>query len=311
MAHPRAVFPDCPADVRKHLTAEHHNLVPELEVIDDPGTTELRCAALSGYAAAVIYVLKITDDVLERNPQLRAIAYLSTGAASHVDMESANRRGVRIRNVPGYSTRAVAEHAIGLMLAASRNIVAMDRNIRTGQWRQLGGEELSGKTVGIIGLGAIGREVALIAAALGMRVLAANRTQRTGPWTMLPIDEVLAQSDIVSLHIAHTAETELLLDRRRLGLLKANAILVNVGRGKLVDEPALIDALKSRRIAHAALDVFATEPLGLAHPLAQLDNTTLTAHSAWFTSQATTRLLDGGLAALREELDRLTNSQTN
>lgn len=308
MPHLRAVFPDCPPDVRKFLTAEHRGLVPELDVPDDPGTAELRSAALAGYDAAVVYVLKITDDVLARNPQLRAIAYLSTGAASHVDMVSANRRGVSIRNVPGYSTRAVAEHTIGLMLAASRNIVAMDRRIRAGQWRQLGGQELSGKTLGIIGLGEIGREVARLAAAFGMRVLAANRTPRAGPWTLLPIDEVLSRSDIVSLHIAHTADTELLLDRRRLGLLKASAILVNVGRGKLIDEPALVESLAERRIAHAALDVFAMEPLGASHPLAQLDNTTLTAHSAWYTSQATTRLLDGGLTALREELDRLAKS---
>lgn len=260
---------------------------------------------LAGYQACMLYVLKVSDQVMAAHPALRAIVYLSTGAANHVDIPAADRRGISVRNVPRYSTRSVAEHAIGLMFAALRQTVAMDRSIRADRWRQLGGAELQGRTLGIIGLGEIGRETAMIGHALGMKVLAWNRQPRHGAWTLMEIDELLAHSDIISLHTALTPETEGLLDRRRIGLMKKGAVLINVSRGKLIDEAAMIEALQSGHLRHAGLDVFAQEPPPNSSPLAKMDNVTLTAHSAWYTAEAAQRLFDASFTALREELDRI------
>jgi len=305
MTLPNAIFPDCPDDLKRFILPRHRDMVPGLVLPTDPQTAEGRSQAMAGYEACMLYALKVPDAVMAAHPQLRAIVYLSTGAANHVDMAAAERRSIRVRNVPRYSTRSVAEHAIGLAFAANRQIAAMDRHIRANAWRQLGGVELQGRTLGVIGLGEIGRETAMIGAALGMKVLAWNRTRRDGPWTHTEIDDLLARADVVSLHVALNAETEAILDRRRIGLMKPGAILVNVSRGRLVDEVALIEALRSGHIAHAGLDVFTQEPLSPDSPLNRLDNVTLTAHSAWYTADAAGRLFDAGFAALREELDLL------
>ncbi len=301
----RAMFPDCPAHLRDLITAGQLGLVPELTIRCDLSTPELQAGALDQCDVAVFYQLQITEGVLERHPRLKAVVYLSTGAANHIDMEAARVRNIRIRNVPGYSTRAVAEHAIGLMFCAARHIATMDRDIRQDSWRQIAGVELKGRTLGVVGLGEIGRETARLGQVLGMQVLAWNRSEKRGPWTLVSLDELLSQADIVTLHVALTPETEGFLGRSRLACMKLGAILINVSRGRLVDEDALIAALRSGRIAHASLDVFASEPLRGEHPLTQLDNVTLTSHSAWYTAEAARRLFDGGFAALRQELDLL------
>jgi len=301
----RAMFPDCPPHLRDLITAEQLGLVPELTIRCDLIAPERQADALDRCDAAVLYQLRVTEDIFERHPRLKAVIYLSTGAANHIDMDAAHAREIRVRNVPGYSTRAVAEHAIGLMFCAARHVAAMDRELRQGNWRQVAGIELKGRTLGVIGLGEIGRETARLGQALGMQVVACNRSARQGPWRMVSLDELLSEADIVTLHVALTAETDGLLDRTRLARMKPGAILINVSRGRLVDEDALIAALRSGHIAHAGLDVFAREPLRGDHPFVQLDNVTLTSHSAWYTAEAAQRLFDGGFAALREELDRL------
>ena len=305
MTLPRAIFPDCPKDLKQFILPRHLTLVPELELPIDPLLPEARSQLLAGYQACMLYVLKVSDQVMAAHPALKSIVYLSTGAANHVDIPAAERRGIGVRNVPRYSTRSVAEHAIGLMFAAMRQTVAMDRSIRGDRWRQLGGLELQGRTLGVVGLGEIGRETAMIGHVLGMRVVAWNRQPRQGAWTLMELDELLACSDIVSLHTALTPETEGLLDRRRIGLMKKGAVLVNVSRGKLVDEIAMIEALQTGHLRHAALDVFTQEPLPSKSPLVGMDNVTLTTHSAWYTAEAAQRLFDASFLALREELDRI------
>jgi D-3-phosphoglycerate dehydrogenase len=156
--------------------------------------------------------------------------------------------------------------------------------------------ELKGKTIGIIGFGGIGAEVARIALGIGMRVLAWNRTPKSALGVgFVPLDRLLAESDVVSLHLLLDDETRGFLDASRLKKLKPGAILVNTARGALVDEEAMIAALKEGRLSHAAVDVFATEPLPVRHPLTTLDNVTLSAHSAWRTPEASERLIRGGL----------------
>jgi D-3-phosphoglycerate dehydrogenase len=186
----------------------------------------------------------------------------------------------------------VAEHTIALMMAACRDLARMDRAIRAGSWQPLEGVQVFGKTLGIIGLGGIGAEVARIAKGLGMRVIAWNRTPRSG--ALLPrveLDTLLATSDIVSLHLALNDETRGLLDAARIARMKPGAILVNTARGALVNEAALIAALNGGHIRHAGLDVFHNEPLKADNPLARLENVTLAAHAAFRTLEASMTLL--------------------
>ncbi len=248
-------------------------------------------------AAALINIRaysRFTAEVLEALPDLKLISILGTGT-DNVDLEAATRLGIAVTNVPGASTVSVAELTIALMFAAARNVARADRAIRSGEWRHVQGIELRGKTMGVVGLGAIGQEVATMARALGMNVVAWSMTRddqrlrRVGA-TGMELDELLRVSDVVSLHVRSSAETAGLIGARELSLMKPTAILVNTARGALVDEAALADALASGRLGAAGLDVFAQEPIPDGSPLTKLDNVVLTPHFGWVTDEATARL---------------------
>jgi D-3-phosphoglycerate dehydrogenase len=231
--------------------------------------------------------------LLEKAPKLRSIVFLGTGATSYVDMAAAGERGIAVRTVRGYGDRSVAEHAFALMMAAARDVVRMDREVRAGSWEPREGLELAGRTLGLLGTGGIGAEMARMAAAFGMRVLAWNRSGIAPgvPAEPAALEALLGEADVVSLHLALVAETRHILDAARIARMKPGAILVNTARGALLDEAALVAALRSGRIAHAALDVFDREPLPAGHSLATLGNVTLTSHAAWKTRAASERLL--------------------
>jgi D-3-phosphoglycerate dehydrogenase len=168
----------------------------------------------------------------------------------------------------------------------------MDRGIRDGQWPRTEGIQLTGKTLGLIGFGGIAAEVARIAGGSGMRVLAWNRTKREAAGVaFVPIEQLLAESQVVSVHLLLTDETRGFLGRERLAQMRQGAILVNTARGAVVDEAAMIEALRTGQLAHAALDVFVDEPLPPGHPLATLENVTLSAHSAFRTPEASENLI--------------------
>jgi D-3-phosphoglycerate dehydrogenase len=302
-----AMFIDCRPMVAERLTPELLRIVPGLVVnMATPAEDEIR-GLLDGFRAALVFHTYIPESVLVACPGLRLVVYLSTGASSYIDMEAAGRRGIVVRNTNGYGDRSVAEHAFALMLAAARNLPAMDRGVRGGVWAKLGGIELSGKTLGVVGLGATGREMARLASSFGMRVIGWSRGGVPAglDCEAVALDDLLARADVVSLHLAATPGTRGLIDRRRLALMQPGAILVNTARGALIDEQALVAALRAGRPGHAALDVFADEPLTRDHPLAGLPNVTLSAHAAWQTSEALTRLLRTGLETLRDELAKL------
>ncbi|MFQ5783978.1 MAG: 2-hydroxyacid dehydrogenase [Alphaproteobacteria bacterium] len=302
-----AIFIDCRPEVRELLTGEIMDLVPSLEInLGQPVAEEIP-ALLDGRAAALVYQTALPERVLAASPELRLVVFLSTGASSYIDFDVARRLGVRVRNVASYGDRTVAEHALALMLAAARDLAAMDRGVRAGEWRPRDGVELAGKTLGLVGLGGVGRALAGIAAPFGMRVIGWNRSGVPAGLACeaVGLDELLARADVVSLHLALNDETRGLIDRRRLGLMRSNAILVNTARGALVDEVALAEALEARKLRHAALDVFGEEPLAAEHPLARTARTTLSAHVAYRTPEATTRLLRLGLGILRDELAAL------
>jgi D-3-phosphoglycerate dehydrogenase len=211
-----------------------------------------------------------------------------------------------VRRVVGYGDRAVAEHALALILAASRKLALMDRQLRQGIWRCEPGFELEGSALGVVGLGGNGRMLARLGAALGCRILGWNRSPVPAeiPCRLMPLDELLSGADIVSLHLALTDETRGIIDRRRIALLKPGALLINTARGGLVDETALVERLASGEIA-AALDVYAEEPLAPGHPLTRLDNVTLSAHAGWMTPEAARRLMRIGFTTMRDEIARL------
>jgi D-3-phosphoglycerate dehydrogenase len=232
--------------------------------------------------------------------------FLGTGAASFIDLAAADRLGIRVRAYGGYGDQSVAEHAIALMFAAGRGIARMDREVRAGRFEPVSGIEFAGKSLGVVGTGGIGKAMVRLGAGLGMRVLAWNRSGVPDdlPAQAIELDDLLAQADVVSIHLTLNEGTRGLIDRRRLGLLKPGAIFINTARGAIVDETALIEALKAQRIAHAGLDVFTTEPLPLGHPLVNLPNVTLTGHAAFATREASLRLLRFALEILAEERRR-------
>ncbi len=300
-------FVDCYGDVAERLTPAMTALVPGVEVIPDAVTDEDELIGrMAGRRHVLAYMAYMSGRVLRACPELRTIAYLSTGLATHGDLDEAQRLGIRFEGVKGYGDRAVAEHAIALAFAGLRRLGEMDSRVRKGAWGLMRSEEFAGSTFGLIGLGGIGAETARLAHALGARTIGWSRSGSAGdaPVEMMPVEQVLAEADIVSLHLALTDDTRGWLDAGRIAAMKPGAILINTARGGLVDEAALVGALSSGQIAHAGLDVFAEEPLNVDHPLAALGNVTLTPHSAWLTTAATDRLLTLGFRLLADHVAR-------
>ncbi len=284
-------------------------IVARLHGPDDPPITVNRAAriapeALPRLLAGYDFVLddhsSLPTSALAACPALRHVIFLGTGARSYMNPEELATLGITVHTIKGYGDTAVAEHSIALMWAAARGIAAMDRGVRAGGWPRIPGVQLTGKTLGLIGFGGIAAEVARIAVGGGMRVLAWNRSPKTAPGvSFVPLDTLLAESHVVSLHLLLNDETRGFLDAGRLARLRPGAILVNTARGALVDEAALIAGLERGHIAHAALDVFATEPLPAGHPLARLANVTLSAHSGFLTPEANETLLRRALEIAR------------
>jgi D-3-phosphoglycerate dehydrogenase / 2-oxoglutarate reductase len=256
---------------------------------------------LSGYGFALNDHTFMPEAAMRGCAGLKHVIFLGTGARSYMDPEALAGLGIAVHTIKGYGDTAVAEHAIALMWAAARGLARMDRGVRAGQWLRTEGMQLTGKTLGLVGFGGIGAEVARIARGSGMRVLAWNRTKRTAEGVeFVPLERVLAESDVVSVHLLLTDETRGLLGAERLALMRPGAILVNTARGAIVDEAAMIAALRAGRLGHAALDVFDEEPLPPGHALAGLDNVTLSAHSAFRTPEASDTLIRRALDIGRE-----------
>ena len=255
---------------------------------------------IAGYDVALDDHSYMPTELVAQCPQLKHIVFLGTGAASYMNIAELKERGVTVHTIKGYGDTAVAEHTIALMFAAAREVARMDRDVRAGTWTPQEGMQLFGKTLGIIGLGGIGREVARMGRGLGMEVIAFNRTpQSDAPCPLVDIDTLLARADVVSLNLVLNDETRGFLSKERIARMKPGALFVNTARGALVDETALIDALRSEHIRHAGLDVFHNEPLAADHPLARLPNVTLTAHAAFRTLEASMTLLRRAIDTVR------------
>jgi D-3-phosphoglycerate dehydrogenase len=233
--------------------------------------------------------------VLAECKRLRLISIWGTGT-DHIDSAAARARGVTVTNTPGVNAHAVAEHTIALMLAVARRIPSMDAAVRGGEWPRGLLVQLEGKTLGVVGLGAIGSRVATLASAFGMTLLASTLGNDDGRSATVgarhvPLDALLRESDFVSLHLRLSERTTRHIDRVRLALMKPTAFLINTARAGLVDRDGLLEALGESRIAGAGLDVFHDEPVRADDPLLRLPNVVLTPHNAGSTAEA----LDRGL----------------
>jgi D-3-phosphoglycerate dehydrogenase len=247
---------------------------------------------LDGAAIAVIDHTALPTDVARQCAGLKHVVFLGTGARSYMNPEELAELGIAVHLIRGYGDTAVAEAAIALMWASARNIARMDREMRGGSWLREDGMQLTGKTLGLIGFGGIAAEVARIALGSGMRVLAWNRSpKKFAGVEFVPLEKLLAESQVVSLHLLLNDETRGFLSAERIAAMRPRVILVNTARGAMVDEAAMIAALKSGHIRHAGLDVFNIEPLPADHPLTKLPNVTLSAHSAFRTPEASENLI--------------------
>ena len=230
-------------------------------------------------------------NVMRNCSRLKLISIYGVGY-DNVDMQAASELGITITNTPGYSAVAVSEMALSLMLVVARRIVTNDRIIRAGGWARGYSSQLYGKTLGVIGTGNIGQRMVELGKSIGMKVVA---------WTLKPtperanqygvefvtLDELMRHSDVVSIHVLGLPQTNNLIGKRELMLMKPTAILINTARGSIVNEQALIEALRNGVIAGAGIDVFADEPLPLNHPLRSIENVVLSPHTASMVPEAT------------------------
>jgi len=266
---------------------------PNVRIHRDPDITpEQYPAILDGAEIAIVDHTALPTAIAKHCKGLKHVVFLGTGARSYMHPEELAELGIAVHLIKGYGDTAVAECAIALMWASARGLAQMDRDMRAGNWLRDDGMQLTGKTLGLIGFGGIAAEVARIAGGSGLRVIAWNRTQKTYPGVeFVSLSSLLANSHVVSLHLLLNDETRGFLSRERIALMRPGAILVNTARGAVVDETAMIDALKSGHIRHAGLDVFNIEPLPKDHPLTALPNVTLSAHSAFRTPEASENLI--------------------
>jgi D-3-phosphoglycerate dehydrogenase len=248
--------------------------------------------ALDGAEIVVIDHTALPTDIAKQCKGLKHVVFLGTGARSYMNPDELKEIGIEVHLIKGYGDTAVAESAIALMWASARVLAQMDREMRVGNWLREDGMQLTGKTLGLIGFGGIAAEVARIASGSGMKVIAWNRTPKKHPGVeFVDLDTLLKQSQIVSIHLLLNDETRGMITREKIAAMRPGVILINTARGAIVDEAAMIDALKSGHIRHAGLDVFNIEPMPMDHPLTKLPNVTLSAHSAFRTPEASENLI--------------------
>ncbi len=275
----KSIFIDCNNQLAPVFARVQRPDDPPIAVNPDPFQSADLPQLLAGYDICLDDHSYMPTDVMARCRGLEHIVFLGTGASSYMDVPA-------------------LKHTIALIFACCRDLARMDRAVRAGVWDPLESMQLSGKTLGLIGLGGIGREVARIARGVGMEVIAWNRSPRTEV-RVVELDELLACADIISLHLALNDATRGFINGERLARMKPGVILVNTARAALVDEAALLAALASGHIRHAGLDVFHAEPLKPDHPLACMENVTLTSHAAFRTLEASETLMRRAIDIVR------------
>ncbi len=271
----------------------------DLQVFHEPPKTPDELKARIGSADIVIVGWSdLTRDVIDSAGKLRMISIWAT-TCHYADLQAAKERGIVVTHVPGYATESVAEHTFALLFAAARRLLQADKHVRKGEfdWRPFGGVELYGKTLGVIGTGSIGCRVAEIAKAFNMKVLGhdkypnVKKAEQIG-MKYVDLQALLKQSDFITLHVTLTPETEGLMGKTEFDVMKRGVVIVNTSQGKVIDEKALVNALKSGKISYAGLDVFEKEPPNKDNPLFRLDNVVLSPHIGFNTVEAAKRCTD-------------------
>lgn len=263
----------------------------------------------------IVNKVMVDEELLAAAPNLKLICEAATGV-NNIDLEAAGRRGIPVRNVAGYSTESVVQSTFTHLLSLVGNAPYFDDYVKSGKYSACGiftnvshpFMELDGKTLGIIGMGTIGRRVAAVATAFGMKVVyySTSGTSHCKDYPSLPLEELLAQSDAVSVHAPLNERTKGLISGRELRMMKPTAVLLNLGRGGIVDESALAEAVDEGVIAGAALDVYVEEPLPADSPLMHLrhpERFRFSPHTAWASAEALRRLASGVAANIRSFLE--------
>src|SRR5262245_43927534 len=301
----RIVFPDGAGCVRSPADLDPLRRLGEVDFYDSQPADRAELIARVRPAEAIVLDYSVLDaEVLAQCDRLRFISFLGIGYASCIDVAAATARGVVIANTPDYGATSVAEHALGMMLALTRHIGAGFVSMREGRWEpgRFQGIELRGKTLGLVGLGPIGIEMARLGAGLGMKLL--GWTRRSSPeraqhgLALVALEELFSRSDVVSLHLSYTAETAGIISRALRERMKPGAWFVNTARARLVDNAALLDLLRAGRVAGAALDVHDDEPPQKPYPLLELPNVLVTPHIGYNTAEAASNMLRISIATL-------------
>ena len=302
----RIVFPDGAGCVHHPSDLDPLKELGQVDFHDGPPATRAELIARLRPADAVILDYSVLDaEVLRACEGLRFISFLGIGYATYVDVAEATRRGIVVANTPDYGATSVAEHGLAMMLALTRHLAAAHASLREGRWEpgRFLGMELHGKTLGLVGLGPIGQEMARLGAGVGMRLI--GWTRRATPerarhgLTLVALDDLFAEADVVSLHLSATDETAGIVSRARLSRMKKSAWLVNTARASLVDNVALAEILSEGRIAGAALDVHDQEPPPGDYPFRNLPNVLLAPHIGYNTPEAGSNMLRISIATLQ------------
>jgi glycerate dehydrogenase len=290
--------PWTPVEAMGEITV--HDRTPDDQIVS-------RC---QGASIVLTNKVPFSEKTLAQLPELKLIAVTATGY-NVIDVAAANRQGVMVSNVPEYSTDSVAQHVFAMLLSFLHQPVEHNAAIAEGHWQEIGDfsftlspiQELAGMTMGVVGLGRIGRATAKVANAFGMRVVASSRTEKNPlpyeDFEWLPVEKLFAVSDVISLHLPQTTTNAQFVNAALLSQMKSSGILINAARGGLINEADLAQALNGGRIAGALLDVVSSEPIGENNPLLQAKNCIITPHIAWATLAARKRLLDATAENIR------------
>jgi D-3-phosphoglycerate dehydrogenase len=294
----RAVFVDANLSLAAVAERLHRATDIPLKINLQPDIASAELPALLADAdIAIIDHTHLPTAIARACANLKHVIFLGTGARSYMNPEElAAECGIQVHIIKGYGDTAVAEMAFALMWAAAKGLAFMDRGIRAGQWNRTEGMELTGKTIGLIGFGGIGAEMARLCHGVGMRVVAWNRTPRVADGvTFVSLDQLIAESDVLSLHMLLTDETKGFISGEMIARFRKGALFINTARGAITNEVALAAAVESGAIRHIGLDVFSEEPLPSGHFLAKVENATLSAHSAFRTPEASDNLIEAAL----------------
>ncbi|EAC1360364.1 C-terminal binding protein, partial [Escherichia coli] len=271
---------------------------PQFVVVPANASLEEKLRQVSNADAIMVREATVSRPMIEAMQQCRVIVRYGVGV-DNIDSQAAKEKGIYVANVPDYGSEDVAEHALALLLAATRRIATRNRDVRDGQWG-IGQREpmfrLAGKILGVVGFGRISRCFVQKASGIGFKrilvvdpLLTDKQASQAGV-TRVNLDTLCREADFISLHAPLTPDTHHLIGEAELAKMKPSAVLVNTSRGGLIDEQALINALLQQRIFAAGLDVFESEPLSAKSPLLQMDNTLCTDHTAWFTEESVVEL---------------------